>query len=320
MTPNPPTEPRPSGLRLTHDHGRALSVSYADQPLLRYVYEPWDQQMESPKPYFHPLHTLGGDLVSLYRPHDHLWHKGIAWSLPNVGPANFWGGPTYRRDEGYVRLPNNGSTKHQGFEQIETTDDRLDVVERLAWVTEQGETWFDERRRFAVSVDRDGGTWTLLFETRFTNTSGQQIDFGSPTTEGRENAGYGGLFWRGPRSFSGGKVYTPGTTGRDELMGTRAPWMGYAGRHDEHGRWSSLVFVDGADNPGVPTQWFVRTDVYACLCPAPFFGAEVPVADGETLTFRYAVVIADGDCGVDGAEQLAAAGSATLAEAQPSTG
>lgn len=91
------TEPPQAGLTLTHEHGRSLWVRHRGRSLLRYVYQPWDAQLESPRPYFHPIHTLGGDEVSLYRPHDHVWHKGIAWSLPNVGPANFWGGTTYRR-------------------------------------------------------------------------------------------------------------------------------------------------------------------------------------------------------------------------------
>ena len=81
-----------TGLRLTRDQD-ALAVSHGEQQLLRYVYRPTEAQLESPRPYFHPLRTLTGDCVSLYRPHDHVWHKGIAWSLPNVGPENFWAAP-----------------------------------------------------------------------------------------------------------------------------------------------------------------------------------------------------------------------------------
>lgn len=33
----------------------------------------------------------------------------------------------------------------------------------------------------------------------------------------------------------------------------------------------------------------------ACVCPAPFFSAEVPVVPEETLTLSYGVVIADGE-------------------------
>ncbi|MQA76700.1 MAG: hypothetical protein GEU88_20775, partial [Solirubrobacterales bacterium] len=68
---------------------------------------------------------------------------------------------------------------------------------------------------------------------------------------------------------------------------------------------------------GHPTQWFVRSQMYACVCPAPFFDTEVGVAPGEALTFRYAVVIADGEVDVDRATQLAELGSAALADSLP---
>ena len=63
-----------------------------DGELFTYVYAATDPQLESPRPYIHPLRTLDGDLVSIYRPHDHVWHKGITWSLPHFGHENFWGG------------------------------------------------------------------------------------------------------------------------------------------------------------------------------------------------------------------------------------
>lgn len=298
-------------LRLVHDHGLAVSVHSGPTELLRYVYQPWDAQLEAPRPYFHPLRTLGGDVVSLYRPHDHVWHKGLAWSLPNVGPANFWGGPTYLRDHGgYAQLANDGSTRHASFDRLELTRDRVYVDERLTWVTEPGETWFDEVRSWRVAVEHEAGAWVLLFATRFVNVSTREIVMGSPTTQGRPNAGYGGLFWRGPRSFTGGWVHTPAGSGGDELMGVRAPWLAFTGGHDEHGRHSTVVMVDSANNRGHPTQWFVRSNPYACFCPAPFFDTELPMAPGDELALRYAVVIADG--GPDGVQRWAKLGQAAL--------
>lgn len=298
-------------LRLVHERDQALGIWHGDQRLTRYVYHPTEEQLESPRPYWHPIHTLGGDPVSLYRPHDHVWHKGISWSLPNVGSENFWGGPTYVRDQGYVQLPNDGAMVHQEFAQLTADNEHVGAVERLAWLTQDGETWFDERRAFTVTVD--AGAWILAFATRFTNVSDREVVIGSPTTQGRDNAGYGGLFWRGPRSFSGGTVYAPGVSGGDELMGIRARWLGFTGRHDGHGRSSTLVFVDAPDNPGHPTQWFVRTGIFACVCPAPFFSTELPVGTGGTVALRYAVVVADGDPGLDGAADLAKAGRTALA-------
>jgi hypothetical protein len=308
------TEPTAPGLRLVDEHQLALRISWQGRELFRYVYRPWDVQLESPRPYLHPVRTLAGDPVTLYRPHDHVWHKGIAFSLPNVGPDNFWGGVTYLRDGGYQQLPNNGTMRHDGFDRLDATDRIVHIGQNLTWITERGDTAFTERRRLAVTVDAAAGAWTLVFATALRNVSDAEIVIGSPTTEGRPNAGYGGLFWRGPRSFSGGKVYAPGITGGDELMGIRAPWLGFGGRHDDHGRTSTLVFVDAPDNPGHPTQWFVRSGVYACLCPAPFFDQEVSVPSGEWLGYRYAVVIADGDHGGDAAELLAKAGLGALSE------
>lgn len=274
-------------LSLVEEHGTSMRISCDGTEIARYVYQPWDERLESPRPYLHPLRTLGGRVVSLYRPHDHVWHKGIAWSLPNVGPANFWGGPTYLRDRGYQQLPNNGAMRHTGFSAVSATPELVRLVETLSWETEQGETWFTEERTQSFEVV--DGAWALRFTTGLTNVSGREIVIGSPTTEGRPNAGYGGLFWRGPRSFTGGSVHVPGRVGGDELMGVRAPWLGFRGQHDDHGDFSTLVFVA----PEEP-KWFVRSQPFAAVCPAPFFDREVSVGAGQALSYSYAVVIADG--------------------------
>lgn len=102
-------EPAASGLGLVHRQGRSLRLTHDGSGLLRYVSRPWDAwdtwnvrdaQLEAPRPYLRPVRALGGDTAGLYRPHDHVRHKGIAWSLPNVGPSDFWDGPAFLRDSG----------------------------------------------------------------------------------------------------------------------------------------------------------------------------------------------------------------------------
>jgi hypothetical protein len=295
-------------MSLRHGDTEVTALS-DDRELFRYVFRPDDPQLESPRPYFHPVRTLAGDVVTLYRPHDHVWHKGIALSLPNVGAENFWGGPTFRSGQ-YIQADNDGAMRHEAFDVAVAKEDVACLDERLTWVTESGQAPVTERRRIAATVwpaGDGGGAWLLAFETTMTNVSGADIMIGSPTTEGRPNAGYGGLFWRGPRSFTGGAVFTGGTAatpdaaatpdgaGGDELMGTRAPWLAFAGRHDGHGRTSTLVFRDSPANFSYPSQWFVRAAPYACVCPAPFFDAEHRFAAGAALTLRYDIAIADGE-------------------------
>lgn len=286
-------EPADSGLGLVHEQNRALVARWRGAELFRYVYQPWEPQLEAPKPYFHPLRTLGGDLVSLYRPHDHVWHKGISFSLCNVGDENFWGGPTYVRDRGYVQLDNDGTQKHVGFSRLDATPEQLDVVQDLEWLTQSGRLMFTEVRRFSVRAHPDLGAWQLAYSSQMRNTSGETVTFGSPTTRGREAAGYSGLFWRGPRSFSGGVVVTPDGTGGDELMGSSGPWLAFVGRHDGAGVGSTVVFRDHESNYNFPTKWFVRAGMYAVVCPAPFYDTEHDLASGATLSLRYDVLVAD---------------------------
>jgi hypothetical protein len=295
-----------------------------DTVLAEYVHRPTDVQLESPRPYFSPIRTLGGEVVSLFRPHDHVWHKGITWSLPVVGDENFWGGPTFVSGQGYVQLPNNGTQQHRSFtERADASADAAAparLVETLDWVTEAGETVFEEERTIAATIldaqttGAASGAWLLGFETRMRNITDRPIPIGSPTTRGRENAGYGGLFWRGPRSFTGGAVLAPGVAGGDELRGIRAPWMGFSGRHDGSGGASTIVMVDDPGNVQHPPQWFARSEEFACLCPAPFFSEEHTVEPGATMVLRYGVVVADGASDPERAARLADTGRAALAQ------
>ncbi|WP_117210056.1 PmoA family protein [Allorhizocola rhizosphaerae] len=292
-----------------HHLDHSITVTAAGVELFTYVYRPDTPTLESPKPYLHPIRTLAGDVVSLYRPHDHVWHKGIAWSLPHVGEHNFWGGPTYVHGQFYVQLDNNGSALHRELTALSATDDRAHLAHRLDWRSQTGEPVIEEHRALTAAV-LDDTAWVLTFDTAMTNVSGSTLDIGSPTTKGRPNAGYGGLFWRGPRSFTGGTVESPERVGSgNDLRGMRSPWLAFRGRHDETGSWSTIVMVDHPANPQHPPQWFTRTEEFACVCPAPFFDEEVPVLPDTTIRFRYAVVIAAGD---QSAKALAERGSQAL--------
>lgn len=285
----------PSDLRLTHQIDDFVEVAYRDEPLLRYVYRPETTPSETPKPYIHPLRTLAGNEVSIFRPYDHPWHKGLAMTMAQLSGQNFWGGPTYVRDRGYVQLPNNGQIAHRSWDEIRGGSDGFALAERLDWISSEGETWIAEERRIASGeINPDDGYWSLDLRFALTNVRGEALRFGSPTTEGRPNAGYGGLFWRGPRSFLGGKILAAGGREGPEVMGQDEPWLAFVGRHDGNGATSTVLFLDDPSNPRYPTKWFVRNDPYACVSCSFMFDEEYPLAPGHTLRLTYHVVLADG--------------------------
>lgn len=285
----------PDGLRLTHQLNDWVELAHGDQTLFRYVYGPATVESESPKPYFHPLRTLAGNEVTIFRPHDHLWHKGLAMTMAQLSGQNFWGGPTYVRDRGYVSLPNNGRIVHRAWEKLNLGADGLILAEQLEWLSAEGQTWIAENRRVAVTViETSEGYWTLDLSFALTNVRGEPLRFGSPTTEGRPLAGYGGLFWRGPRSFLRGQILAADGREGPEVMGNAGPWLAFVGRHDGSADASTVLFLDHPDNPRHPTKWFVRNDPYACVSCAFAFDEELRLELGDTLRLAYRVVLADG--------------------------
>ncbi len=293
------------------EENRCLVRIRSDEIVLaEYVVEPRMPESDSPKPYLHPLRTTGGQVVTAVRPHDHSWHNGLQFTMALLSGENFWGGRTYVRDRGYVPLDNNGTVSHLRWERLDCSGDRAVLTHELAWLTASGEKWMSERRTIGIGgVDHDRGCWTLSWTSRIRNTSGRKLRWGSPVTEGRPTAGYGGLFWRGPRSFTGGVVRTP--DGAREAMGHRAPWLAFTGRHDESLGSSTLLFVDSLANQGHPTPWYVRAEPFPVVSFAATYHRERLLAPEEELALTHHIVLIDGVPGVDelGAYAAALAGT-----------
>jgi hypothetical protein len=189
--------------------------------------------------------------------------------------------------------------RHDGFAVLTAGEERLDLTEELTWVAHGGQEWAHEERGIAVhSVDEEAGAWALDWSIRLTNLRARPLVFGSPTTAGRELAGYTGLQWRGPRDFTGGRVLAPGV-GAGDLMGTQGPWLAFTAEHDEVDRHSTLVFAHAPENLDEtsavhPSHWFVRAEPVPTVAFSWAFFEEFALEPGESFGYRYRLVIADG--------------------------
>ncbi|MFC7331121.1 PmoA family protein [Marinactinospora rubrisoli] len=243
----------------------------------------------SPRPYLHPVRTLGGTTVSEFQPEDHAHHLGVGVAVADVAGANFWGGRTFVRDRGSTMLANHGRQEHVSWDR--RADDGY--VQRLAWRGPDGTVLLEERRTVrAVPVAAPGGgAWALDIDVRLRNSAGRPLRIGSPATNGRPGAGYGGFFWRAPLGKEPPRCLGPGLEGEEALHGTRAPWLAMSGAAPGDGAPWTLVFLAF---PPDPDPWFLRAGQYPGVGAALAWDRPLWLDTGGWLRRRTATVVLDG--------------------------
>ena len=278
-----PREPARAGAApATDDDGSALTLSVTRREVARYVYCPQVPAEESPRPYLHPVRTLGGTPVTDFRPADHRWHHGLSLALAHVGETNLWGGTTWvGAERAYRPLPVNGTMRHERFAAID--DDGF--VEQLRWHDALGRVIATERRevRFGLRAD----AWWLRWHSQVRNAAGLDLAFGSPATHGRDGAGYGGIFLRAAPLFHGGAVCVPAGSPAhgEDRRGVVSPAMALTAAAG-----TACVVISV---PGGRAAWFARTKQYPGFGPAPFFATELVLPPGGTTEFACDVLVAD---------------------------
>ncbi|MFE6283821.1 PmoA family protein [Streptomyces sp. NPDC057877] len=253
----------------------------AGRPVGRYVTRPELPERLSPRPYLHPVTTLSGTAVTELSPADHLHHLGVGVAVPDVEGHNFWGGRTYVRDQGPTELANHGSQRHVAY-QLRDPDG---FVQELRWMA-AGTELLRERRTVAAT-ELTATAWALDFTFALTNPTSTPLSFGSPATNGRPGAAYGGFFWRARKENAAPDVFTPGAEGERAVHGQPADWLALAGT-----TWT-LVFA-GATDATRRDPWFVRTAEYPGVGSSLAHTERVPLPPGDTLVRRVVTVVADG--------------------------
>lgn len=239
----------------------------------------------APRPYLHPVRTLGGTVVTDALPADHPWHLGLAVALQDVDGWNFWGGPTFVRGQGYVRRDDHGRIEHAGFADV----DDHGFSQRLRWRTAQGDTLLTENRRMRARPAGQG--WELAVTTTLTNATQRPLRLGSPATNGRPGAGYGGLFWRLPPAAEP-RVLTEGATGEQGVHDSVAPWLAWV----DEDRGFTLVLA-GADETTRTDPWFARVEDYSGVGSQMAAREPVTLPVGGSVTRGLRALLVDGVLG-----------------------
>lgn len=226
----------------------------------------------SPRPYLTAT-TASGVAATAVGPDDHRHHLGASVAIPDVDGTTFWGGRTFVRDEGSRMLANHGR-------QVERSRDvgQGRVTEELVWVAPDETPLLDERRTIVARAGVDGVD--VLWSTVLTAAHGA-VSIGSPHTNGRDGAFYGGIFWRA--SFLTGRVRCAGGEGAEAAHGSLSPWLAVDG--------PGVSLVATTSNHDMP--WFVRADGYVGFGPGVAATGRRLLDAGEELHLDLRVAILD---------------------------
>ncbi|WP_025745725.1 PmoA family protein [Kallotenue papyrolyticum] len=262
---------------LIHHLGQALALQPegAELPRWRYVYS------GKPKPYIHPLCTPAGACLTLFEPHDHVWHRGLWFTIKYINGDNFWeeGDPCGIQ---HTLTPPTVSHDPSGAMTLESA---------LHWQPPAAHAppVIHEQRRI-VYRPLSADAYALDFDLALTAQADLLLDRTPFTTWG----GYGGLILRGNRNWQATRLLFPDGSTSDRPTGVRATWCDLAGVLDGGPNLSGGVAIfDHPANPRHPSPWYGSTGSGHYFNAAFLFHEPMQLAAGETLRLRYRVLVHD---------------------------
>jgi hypothetical protein len=251
---------------------------------------------EAPKPYLHPLTTAGGKRITRVYPmedvagetKDHPHHRGLWFTHGDVNGVDYW------MNERSQPQGKRGIIELVKIEEAAGGASKGTIRATFAWKRPDGSPLLEERRtmRFA------GGKEQRVIDFDVTFRALADVKFGD-TKEG-----FFAIRLRDELIEKGGTGVIVNAEGRSrmkEVWGSRSPWVDYAGTLE--GEKVGVAIFDHPGNPKHPTYWHARD--YGLFAANPFGEHDflndktrdggLAAAKGESLRFRYRVLIHAGD-------------------------
>ncbi|WP_084079463.1 DUF6807 family protein [Demequina sp. NBRC 110057] len=263
--------------------GDAVVLEYAGERLARYEDGSRLPEVHAPRAYLHPVHTLAGTVLTDAAPVDHRHHYGVSLAVPDVNGTSHWGGRTYVRDVGPTLLKNHGRQASTGL-LVGDADPHV-LHDAVRWFDHHDAPQLEESRRLAAHVLPGADSWALAWRSVLRADHGPAT-IGSPATNGRAGAGYGGWFWRLPLTASA-LVLSAAGEGEEAAHGSRSPWLAFVQEHE--GAATTWLAVQH----GQPRPWFVRAAEYPGAGPALAWDAPLEIPAGGTIEIGLTTVLLD---------------------------
>ena len=261
---------------------RVPGTSGGEQTRWRYIYG------GKPKPGFHPLCTPAGHVLTNYEPTDHVWHRGLWFTIKFINEENFW---EERPPYGTQRTPTPPDIAHR-------PDGTIAIRQVINWVRPERESAVIHEMR-AIEYhepDLDFPAYALDFSFELTFESDALLDRTPFTTWG----GYGGLILRGNRNWTQTRILFPDGSTSDRPAPVRAEWCDLSGKLDGGPDLiGGVTIFDHPDNPRHPTPWYGTVGSGHYINAAFLFDEPMSVGAGDVLRLRYRALVHDDMPGCD---------------------
>jgi len=263
-----------------------IDIEIGGRPFSTFTFQP-----EIRKPFLAPLRAASGTIVTRQWPmdpsskesHDHPHHRGLFFGYFDVNGFDFWSNyasPTAKNCGSIV--PARVDADSQGA-----------IHATFNWIDTAGRHILTEQRTMRFSGDAK----LRIVDVEITLTAAEPVTFGD------DKDGALGIRLADPlreEHDSGTLVNSEGAEHEKNTWGHRAAWMDYYG--EIAGEKLGVAMFDHPSNPGYPNRWHCRA--YGLFAINPFAqhafdpalpAKKTPLARGESLTYRWRVVIHPGD-------------------------
>lgn len=245
------------------------------------------------KPYFHPLKTPRGHGLTLERPKDHPWHRGLWFSWKDINGVNYW-------EEDTAKGVAEGRSIIKSV-KVETNKDFSGKVTFDISYEENNLSIITETRTLIISSPVEKDQYTIHWGQTFKFEEDVRLYLEKPAKHGGvEWGGYAGLSFRGSDSLtdqrflaSNGWENTANITG----YGEKAQWMDMTARviGTEY-EYAGLTIFDSPKNPRFPSPWYVwfSKGEHTFFTPSLLFDDPMNFKKGDNLSLEYLVLVHDG--------------------------
>ncbi|HAQ21289.1 MAG TPA: hypothetical protein DCR40_18970 [Prolixibacteraceae bacterium] len=244
------------------------------------------------KPYFHPLSTIVGSVLTGLRPEDHPWHRAVWFSWKYINGLNYWEeDPKTGKSEGITELK---SVKYE----LEK-DFGAEFKMQLSYHPPTGDELLHELRSVKLSAPATDGSYFMDWESTFTALADEVVLDRTPLPDepkGKSWGGYAGFSARMNNQLW--DVKTINDSGeKEQLHGKASRWITYEMK-DLKGKTVSMTIFDHPSNPNHPNNWFISNDratPFYYFSPAVVFDQKMILKKGEKLKLKYRLLVSSGE-------------------------